>query len=219
MIQNVVQIILLWMIMMPFASGQDPLRFDGEVKELIAKDDGIDKEALIVFTGSSSVRFWPDLEITFEGKNVINRGFGGSTMTDLIYYQEALILKHRPDKVFIYEGDNDISLSKTPEEILMKAKELVSTIHGRLPDTEVYFISPKPSVARWDLKEVYKQFNYSLKAWASFEDKVHFIDVWTPMCDDTGEVLDDLFIADNLHMNTKGYRIWRRVILPYVIED
>ncbi len=200
------------------AAGQDPTRFAEEVAGLVAKDDVQRETDLILFTGSSSVRFWSTLASDFDGSNVLNRGFGGSTFPDLLHYQDELIFKYNPSKIFIYEGDNDIFMNQEPEQILANAKLLASNIHKRLPDAKIYFIAAKPSVARWELREAYKHFNYILSSWTSFEEKISFVDVWTPMCDENGAVFKDLFIADNLHMNAKGYKIWAEVMAPYVKE-
>lgn len=121
--------------------------------------------------------------------------------------------------MFIYEGDNDIFKGESVTSILEKAKSLAREIKERLPEAIVFFISPKPSLSRWELREQYKELNYSLQAWASFEDNVRFIDVWTPMCDEQGQVFDDVFVSDGLHMNAKGYEIWTRIVRPFVEEE
>jgi len=198
-------------------SGQDPLRFEKEIQSLIAGDTSVSNQNLILFTGSSSIRFWSSLKQDFAEYNVVNRGFGGSEMIDLLYYAEQLILKHKPKKIFIYEGDNDINSGKFPEEILRTADELLKLIRARLPKkVEIIFISAKPSVARWQLKESYQVFNSQLKDWTLKHKRVKFADVWNPMLDDKGEVRTDLFIEDNLHMNQKGYEIWTDVLQKFM---
>ncbi len=198
-------------------SAQDPLRFEKEIQSLIAGDSSVSNKNIILFTGSSSIRFWNSLEQDFPKHNVVNRGFGGSEMKDILYYAEPLILKHKPKKIFIYEGDNDINAGKTSEEILKTADELLSLIRARLPKKiEIIFISAKPSVARWQLKEQYQAFNSQLKVWTSKQKRVKFADVWTPMLDDKGEVRADLFVEDNLHMNQKGYEIWTIVLRKFM---
>ena len=197
---------------------QDDLPFANEVKMLSEKKDFESQEGLYLFVGSSSIRFWLTLKEDYPDYNVINRGFGGSTFEDLINFKEELIFAYQPCKVFIYEGDNDIFKGEKVDDIIFSAKSIASEIKERLPETQIYFLAAKPSVARWDKRALYKEFNYTLQSWASFEDDVHFIDVWTPMCDKTGQVMGDLFIGDNLHMNSKGYDIWKQVITPYVEE-
>lgn len=198
---------------------QDPWRFREEIEAF----EVLDKQAPfengnIVFTGSSSVRFWPNIDKDYPNVPVLNRGFGGSTMSDLNYFWDKLILQYHPSKVFIYEGDNDIFAGKSIEEIMSDTESLISKIKKHLPQTKIYLISPKPSVARWDLKDRYEQLNYKMALWAMWEPTVTFIDVWSPMIKSDGEVMHDIFIGDNLHMNAKGYEIWKEVIRPFVEE-
>ena len=124
---------------------QDPTRFEGQV-EKIHKDNPIQENLNgIVFTGSSTIRMWKSLQEDFPQHNVINGGFGGSQASDLLYFIDELILDYKPSKVFIYEGDNDISSGKSNEEILMTFNLITSKIHEALPETEIIIISPKPS--------------------------------------------------------------------------
>ena len=196
---------------------KDPARFKEEVTVLTADDKSINKTNLILFTGSSSIRVWKDLQTCFPKKNVLNRGFGGSEMSDLVYYFDQLILPYQPKQIFIYEGDNDTNSGKSPEQILADADRILSRIRSEVsPTVEILFIAAKPSVARSSLKEQYLKFNSELKAWTEKQKNVKFIDVWTPMMDKTGNVQSDLFVDDNLHMNEKGYAIWKKVIASYI---
>lgn len=196
--------------------GQHWLQFEDEVKNLKKSDNQVNTNNLVLFTGSSSIRLWSDLADDFDGYNILNRGFGGSIMGDLLHFYDQLILPYKPKKVFIYEGDNDLAADIPIEDILTDAKTLVSKIQSDLPGTAVYFISPKPSISRWHLKEKYEQLNYQLGLWTLFKSDVEFIDIWTPMLDDSGEVRPELFIGDGLHMNGLGYDIWQEVISSYI---
>lgn len=198
-------------------SAQDPLRFQSEIDKLVLADSAVNHKKLILFTGSSSIRIWKSLETDFPKHNTLNRGFGGSEMKDLLYYAEQLIIKHNPKKIFIYEGDNDINSGKSPEEILKIADQLLSLIRAKLSKkVKIIFISPKPSLARWHLKETYLDYNKKLKEWTDQHKKVSFVDVWTPMLDSNGEVLKDIFIEDGLHLNEKGYKIWASTIKGFL---
>lgn len=197
---------------------QESRPFENEVKNLTAQDSLItNKENIILFTGSSSIAFWKDVQQYFPDKNVVNRGFGGSTMRDLVYYTPQVILPYKPKTIFIYEGDNDITSGRTPNDILASADTVLAAIRTHLPaEVKVYFLAAKPSVARWHLKDEYIAYNKALRAWTKTKSNVYFIDVWTIMLDKNGTVRKDLFIDDNLHMNKKGYDLWFKAIRPYV---
>ena len=196
---------------------QDPERFAKEVDSIVSANQSVSRDNLILFTGSSSIRLWKTLSESFPHHNVLNMGFGGSEMADLRYYTDKLIIPFRPKQIFIYEGDNDLSFSRTPEQILASADSTLSIIRKHLPESEVIFISPKPSIRRWELKAKYEDFNAKLKAWTAEKKGVRYVDVWNPMLDKNGMVLRDIFIADGLHLNKKGYDIWAKEIGKYLM--
>lgn len=148
--------------------------------------------------------------------NVLNRGFGGSQFSDLSYFTDQLILQYLPKKIFIYEGDNDVAAGKSVDSIIMDAQYLLAKIRRTLPDAKIHFIAAKPSIARWDFKDDYLTLNREIKEWCDTDAKLYFVDVWTAMCDPNGVVIPDLFIEDDLHMNAKGYNIWKNVVKPFI---
>ncbi len=195
------------------AKAQDPARFKDAITQLENKEYNFDtNKKLIVFAGSSSIGKWTDVAASFPLYNVINNGFGGSHFSDLIYYYNQLILKPEPDYLFIYEGDNDIAGDKNPGKIYKEAKGLIKKIKADLPKTRIIIISPKPSIARWELHKKYETLNKKLNKFCKKHDNVEFADVWNAMLDENGKVFQDIFIEDGLHMNKKGYDIWEKVL-------
>jgi lysophospholipase L1-like esterase len=199
------------------ANAQDPNRFKNQVEELSNKEYNFsgDKK-LVVFTGSSSVRMWKDVQKRFPDYHIINNGFGGSHFSDLIYFYDKLITKQTPEILFIYEGDNDIAGNKKPARIFKQAKSLVKRIQNDLPQTTVVLISPKPSIARKNLKNKYLKLNKKLQNYCNKTDKLEFADVWCIMMDKNGKVIEDIFLKDDLHMNKEGYDLWADVIGEFI---
>ena len=196
---------------------QSPEPFKKEVTDIQKKYDTIwdVSRPTIVFTGSSSVRLWKDLQERFPHHQVLNTGFGGSQFSDLALYLDNLILDYSPTKVFIYEGDNDISAKKRLKDILNTSEKIIQTLQERRPDMEIVLISAKPSISRWKLRGKYRRLNRKLARLASKTERVEFVDVWYPMLEKR-KLKQDIFIEDGLHMNSKGYDIWYDVIKNYV---
>ncbi|WP_149275235.1 GDSL-type esterase/lipase family protein [Pareuzebyella sediminis] len=196
---------------------QDTERFKKEVKDIQKKYDtlGDASKETVVFTGSSSIRMWRDVRERFPEYQVINSGFGGSQASDLLYYIYDLILRYEPQTVFLYEGDNDVSARKDAKEIISDFNQIIGGILRNDPTTKIMIISPKPSIARWELRGKYKRLNRKLKRLANDNAQVQFIDVWHPMLDGR-KVMQDIFIEDGLHMNSKGYDIWFDSIKDYL---
>ncbi len=183
--------------------------FQSEVDQLVEKTIVIDgQKELVLFVGSSSIRFWESLQEDLPELQAVNRGFGGSQMSDLLYHADELIFTLESSAVVIYEGDNDLAAGEAPEDIIKEASELLSRIKSVSNIKKIYFISAKPSIARWTLADQYKKFNELLEVMCMKYEDTHYIDVWTPLCTPAGEVMEDVFIFDGLHLNKKGYRIW-----------
>ena len=145
---------------------------------------------------------------------VINRGFGGSTIPEVNYYAKRIIYPYQPQVIAVYAGDNDVAMGYKPDEILENYKILVNNIHNHLPEAEIYFISIKPSPKRWHMWPEMKKANLLIKEFTQKHDHLSYFDVSSPMINAQGEVKEDIFLADNLHMNQAGYDLWTEVIKP-----
>lgn len=174
----------------------------------------------ILFVGSSSFTKWKDVADYFPGYTIINRGFGGSTLVDVIRYTYDVILPYKPKEIVIYCGENDLAESDAvnANDVVTHFKTLFGMIRQNLPNVPVYFVSLKPSPSRKKLLPKMEEANKEIKAFLQKEKKAGFIDVYHAMLDKTGEPQADLFVEDNLHMNAKGYTLWKNIILPYLIK-
>lgn len=196
---------------------QDKDQFKKEVELLSQKyQQVVWEKGGVVFTGSSSIRLWKTLEKDFPKANIINTGFGGSQTHHLIKYLDQLVLEFEPKKIFIYEGDNDINAGKPVRQILEEFFEIMEKVTAVVPDAQFYFISPKPSPSRWQKKGQYELFNEQMKKFAMNHSNANFIDIWTPMLAKDGKPKPELFLGDNLHMNDKGYAIWKKAVKPFL---
>ncbi len=210
-------LIFIFILFSLISNAQDPNRFSGQVEELAKKEYNFNPgKKLLLFTGSSSIRMWKDVQDRFPDFNVINNGFGGSHFSDLIYFYDELIKKHSPEIIFIYEGDNDIASKKWVCRVKRDAKKLHKNLQEDFPEKKIVFIAPKPSIARWHLKRKYERFNRKLNRYAGRKNNTEFADVWSAMIDENGQVFQDIFLEDDLHMNKKGYDLWEQVMRQFV---
>ena len=173
-------------------------------------------QGAVLFAGSSSIRLWPALAEDFPDARVINRGFGGSQMSDLIHFAHRIVTPYAPRLVFVYEGDNDVAAGKTAEQVFADYRRFASLVRNQLPDTRIAFISIKPSLARRALMDEMRKANERIEAYARTRDYLDYIDVFTPMLGEDGEPSPDIFLEDGLHMNEAGYAIWAKAIRPYL---
>ncbi len=177
------------------------------------------KPRMIVFAGSSSFARWGTLVDDMKPLNVLNRGFGGSQMSDLDYYAKRIVNAYRPSAVVVYEGDNDLASTspKTPEMVAAGFRQFVQIVRGDLPDTWIYFISIKPSKLRWNEWPKMKAANAMIQDFTRMQPHMQYIDVATPMFDAQGNLPGDLFVSDGLHPTAKCYALWTSIIKPILL--
>lgn len=198
------------------------LPFQNEIDAFVKADSiAMPAKGNILFVGSSSFRKWTDIQNYFPGYPILNRGFGGSSLTDMIYYANETIIKYKPKKIYIYCGENDIASSDTvqPPIVLARFIQLLKIIRQQLdPNTPIVFVSIKASIARWSMEDRIVASNKLIKKYIETQKHIQFLDVHTGMLDKDGNVLSDIFIEDNLHMNAKGYAIWQKIIAPTLAQ-
>ncbi len=211
------RVALILFLIGQFVWSQDPLRFAEEVSAIVKKYDSLPDTSKenIIFTGSSSIRFWKNVPELFPKYQIINSGFGGSQASDLLHYLNELVLQYNPKKVFIYEGDNDLAEGKKSKEIIAEITEIIKKLKTHNNAIEIVLIAAKPSISRWKLKGSYKRLNKKFKKLSESDHQLFFADVWHPMLN-SKKVKKDIFIEDGLHMNAKGYTIWHDVIKNFI---
>ena len=175
----------------------------------------------ILFVGSSSFTRWSDVQSYFPGYTIINRGFGGSTLADVLRYEEDVIFKYNPKEIVIYCGENDVASSDTitAKTVYNRFTTLFSEIRAVYPNVQVVFISLKPSPSRWHMRDKAIATNEMIENYLKKQKNAEFIDVWKPMLGPDGKPRQELFVEDNLHMNAKGYAIWQKLIQPTLLKN
>jgi len=170
----------------------------------------------ILFVGSSSIRLWKTLAEDFKGYPVLNRGFGGSQISDSTAFCDRIVTRYQPSLIFLYAGDNDVAAGHTAEQILADFREFVASARLKLPNTPIAFISIKPSPARWKYVDTTKAANRLISEYVKSDKRLTYVDIFSKMLDEDGKPREELFIADKLHMNAQGYAIWTEAIKAHL---
>ena len=166
----------------------------------------------VLFTGSSSIRMWKTLAKDLPDYRVINRGFGGSQISDCNYFADRIVLPYQPDVIVFYAGGNDINAKKSPETVFNDFKEFVAKVRVKLPATKIAYISIAGNPARWAQIDRVREANQLVRAYTRTVPGLSYIDTTSAMLGADGLPRPEIFVADKLHMNTNGYAIWTRVI-------
>jgi lysophospholipase L1-like esterase len=193
----------------------DLARFENEIRAFEAADrTTMPDTGGVLFVGSSSMRLWPDVARDFPGVPVINRGFGGSTVAEVVNYARRIVVPYRPRLIVLYAGDNDLQMGLEPREVLTDYRRFVHVVRHELPRTRIAYVSVKPSPSRWALADAMRETNALIRAETERDSLQTFVDIFTPMLGANGRPRPELYVADSLHMTPAGYALWRERLAP-----
>ena len=194
--------------------------FRDEINEFKLLDrENFPEKGKILFTGSSSIKFWDSLEEDMEPLKVLNRGFGGAQISHVIYHFEDIVKPYNPKAIVFFCGTNDLTALKTPEETLKDFKKFLNLVRNEFGNIKVYVIGIKPTIDRLYLDKEERIFNSSIKLLASDDAYLEYINIWDPMLNQDGTRMPELFIEDGLHMNKKGYEVWTKKVRESLGKD
>jgi lysophospholipase L1-like esterase len=170
----------------------------------------------IEFIGSSTIAKWTNLARDFSAHKVFNRGFGGSRISDSVYYFDRVVLPYKPKMIVFFAGSNDLHGGKKPDTVADDFKAFVAEVEKSLPNTKVAFISINASPSRWKEVDQVKETNRKIADFITRDDKLVYIDTFHAMLDSDDKPRPELYRADQLHPNAGGYAIWIPIIAPYL---
>ncbi len=196
-------------------------RYADEIKNIEAKTKGgpgIDNVLDALFVGSSSIRGWRSVGEDMKPLSVLNNGFGGSTIRDILYHYDVVVKPFKTKKIVLYV-ENDIIIESSLDTYILFDLFRIFThkVFADFPGVKLYIISLKPSPSRANVFEKQTLINEMLKNYAQHVDNLEYIDVASKMMIN-GEIDTTLFIGDKLHMNPKGYALWTQIVKPMLMN-
>ncbi len=176
----------------------------------------------VLFLGSSSIRLWTRLKEDFPELQVINRGFGGSQISDSVFYFDRIVLPYKPKMIVFYAGGNDLNAKKTPEQVFADFRQLSSLVRIFLPATRLAYISINPSVSRWPQEVNVLETNRLIETFIRENDgkngKLSFLDSHAKLLSADGKPRPEILRADGLHLNDEGYKLWLSILKPQILQ-
>ena len=199
----------------PFTTATYDHEFEDEIEAFEAQDQqSPPAPGGIVFSGSSSIRLW-DVPRYFPGSDILNRGFGGSTIADLLYFENRALLNYKPRLVVFYSGENDIVFGRSADDVFSDFKTLYADLTKVVPNVRLVVIGLKPSPGRQESWPAFRAWNASVAAFLKDKPNTTFVDLYDRFLGPNGEAQTQYF-QDEMHLNDAGYQIWVDAIRPYV---
>jgi len=192
-------------------------RFETEVARFEAADhQSMPPRNAVLFVGSSTIERWKDLKNDFPSVPVIQRGIGSTRLDDFVRFAHRIVIPYRPRQVVLYAGDNDFADGQSAMNVYGDFKDFVRIVHRALPQTEIVFVSIKPSPSRWHLASRMREANALVRRYVMKNKRLKYVDVFNPMIGANGHPRAELFVDDSLHMSPAGYALWTQILKPVV---
>ena len=196
---------------------QSPTRFEKEIHAFELADlKSPPTTGGIVFTGSSTIRRWTTLAKDFTGLPVLNRGFGGSMISDAVYFADRIVVPYKPKLIVFYSGGNDINAKRTPQRVFADFKAFVEKVRGPLPDVRIVYMGIGPSPKRWSQADQQKEANQLINDYILAGKNMDYVEVWDQFLGPDGKPKDDYYVSDHHHNNADGYKIRVEVLRPHL---
>lgn len=182
----------------------------------------------VLFVGSSSIRLWEELTQAFSDYHVIQRGFGGSNISDLQKFAGSnatssagdalaknVVQFYNPRAIVVWSGTNDVRPGSSGAYVADGFQNFVSLVHAQLPETHIFFlgITKNPhflgdaaaNQRRINANNLIQQYINS-----SGNSKLHYIDLpslFENLTTTSSPLMWDYYV-DTLHTNKAGYVLW-----------
>lgn len=173
----------------------------------------------IVFFGNS-ITDGGEFGELLKNSNIKNRGISGDVVTGMIERQSQ-VTRHKPKKIFLLIGINDIASGVSPQVLAGQYEKLVKLIHENSPSTELYVQSILPIDTSYNRYKGLNGKSHLVKETNNLIKKIadkygdQYIDLWTYFINDD-EIMDKKYSNDGLHLTGEGYLKWIELINPYI---
>jgi lysophospholipase L1-like esterase len=195
----------------------DPNRWESTMQKFEAEDKANPpSKGGIVFIGSSSIARWTNLAESFPDLKVVNRGFGGSEMSESAKYAPRVVVPRAPRIVVLYTGENDLNRGLTPDAVAADFATFATTVRTALPATRIVVIGLKPSLLRWKLRDAMHQTNKMIRTRCASDRNCVYVDPWPSMIGKDGTPKPEFFVEDGLHLTPEGYKAWTEMLRSHL---
>jgi lysophospholipase L1-like esterase len=194
-----------------------PTRFQSAIDAFVENDKvNPPPQRAILFIGSSIFRQWENLKEQMSPLPVFNRAFGGSRTGDILFYMDKVVLPYEPRIIVYYCGSNDVNAGEKADAIAGRFREFVARVHGKLPETRIFFVSINRAPQKQERWDIVDEANRRVREYCSPDRRLGYIDVNPALFDRAGNPRMELYQADRLHFKPPAYIEFAAIIKPVI---
>ena len=156
----------------------DPNRFASSFAKFQQEDESIisKRNDLTLFTGSSSIRRWHTLSTDFPNLHLLNRGFGGAHISDVLHFYNHLFLRYKPDRI-VFIAEKMICGQESQRLRYFVTSKHFATRFLMIFHTTFIYLSCKPSPKRFSKWNTYQSLNLKIKNYCLREPNLTFVNL------------------------------------------
>ena len=106
--------------------------------------------------------------------------------------------------IFFRSGGNDIAEGESVSNVFADYKEFVATVHAKLPDTQIVFISWSATPARWKQNDKEQEYNKLVREYSAQFPYLKYCETSGVVLGADGKPRKELFVADGLHFSMRA---------------
>ncbi|MCW5923064.1 MAG: hypothetical protein KIS77_12005 [Saprospiraceae bacterium] len=179
-----------------------------------------ERPGAVVMLGDSQTSLCEWQELLGDSIRVLNRGISGDYVNG-VWGRLGEVLRHKPLKIFLLIGVNDLFLGNEPEAIEARYREIVQKIRRDSPDSELILQSVLPvngTVRSLPAGNVEIQALNVRIAQIAKDYALPYVDLYSQLTDVSGD-LSARFTDDGIHLNGMGYLVWKKEIEKVIGDE
>ncbi|HMM32946.1 MAG TPA: GDSL-type esterase/lipase family protein [Clostridia bacterium] len=167
----------------------------------------------VVLMGSSTIQNWKTSVSDLGPLKTVNVGIGGTVVRDWFSYLDTLVTPFAPKAVLVYVAANDLHNDhRDPGDVAADLTRLLDDLHAALPEAKLYYVSVYATGAQPESRADEKTLNDAMAALCEGSAHLRYIDCAAALIGADGDIREELFRGDLVHLNDAGYEIWTETI-------
>ncbi|MBU1371381.1 MAG: hypothetical protein KKG25_13545 [Bacteroidetes bacterium] len=152
--------------------------------------------------------------------SILNMGIGGDFSEGLIE-RASDVTRLSPDNLFIMIGVNDVLADLPVTQIQKNYEMLIDIIKTQSPKTTIFIQSTLPVRSMTGKSRFMRRCNTNIASLNNFlyklteEKRITYIDMYSTFLNTDNDLKIEL-TTDGIHLNQKGYSIWKNYLNQYL---
>ena len=174
----------------------------------------------ITIAGKDNPMLEDEVRMKDGSQAIVNHGFGTSSADDLLYYYHRMVRPYKPRALVLATMSNDVGFGYSAKEVMEIQARIIQWAKADFPGIRIYCLNYEPTLKHKGQENISTrvgmEYNQLLEAFCAVTEDC----IYVPMekqafffedpadIGDYNKIREDIFVADQVHMNPKGYAMF-----------